>query len=497
MNRKSLAYKLYTSVIIILIIVLISAIYTVLMINKTQGYAAETKSFWLPSIRIAHEYLDNLTLLRQSTLRIMIAQNEQNRKLFIDKWKKESEHIEELGKEYQEYITSEKERESYAKLQEDWKKYKGLNLKIVDLGKQGKTKEALTLIRETTDELIERMEVTLNNLIEINYKGAVQSTKLGANLTSITTLTMIAIISATALIALIIIIIIKTSMGSVSNAIENLKIQSVSTNKIAVTLKKSSNSLSSSITEQAASIHETSAAINEITSMVNRTTENATQSTIVAKAASEKAEEGQATMKRLVKAMDTIQESNVQLQNITGIIGQIHTKTAVINDIVAKTELLSLNASIESARAGEYGKGFAVVAEEVGTLAKMSGQSASEIQDLINKSLEQVNQILEVTKGRVAEGKKVTTEAKESFLQISDDIANMTNVIHQISDATREQEIGVRQIATAMTQIDKATQNSQAASTGAAESSTKLVEQSDSLDITAKDIELLVKGAVT
>ncbi|WP_186649286.1 HAMP domain-containing methyl-accepting chemotaxis protein [Fluviispira vulneris] len=497
MNRKSLAYKLYTSVIIILIIVLLSAIYTVLMINKTQSYAAETKNFWLPSIRIAHEYLDNLTLLRQSTLRIMVAQNEQNRKLFIEKWKKETDHIEELGKQYQEYITSETERESFAKLQEDWKKYKSLNVKIVELGKQGRAKEALNLIRETTDALIERMETSLEKLIDINYKGAVQSTKLGANLTSITTVTMIAIISATGLIALIIFIIIKTSMGSVSKAIENLKVQSVATNKIAVTLKKSSNSLSSSITEQAASIHETSAAINEITSMVNRTTENATQSTIVAKAASEKAEEGQATMKRLVKAMDTIQESNVQLQNITGIIGQIHTKTAVINDIVAKTELLSLNASIESARAGEYGKGFAVVAEEVGTLAKMSGQSASEIQDLINKSLEQVNQILEVTKGRVSEGKKVTTEAKESFLQISDDITNMTNVIHQISEATREQEIGVRQIATAMTQIDKATQNSQAASTGAAESSNKLVEQSDSLDITAKDIELLVKGAVT
>ena len=60
--------------------------------------------------------------------------------------------------------------------------------------------------------------------------------------------------------------------------------------------------------------------------------------------ASDKAEEGQITMRKLVTAMETIQDSNAQLQNIATIINQINAKTAVINDIVSKTELLSLNA---------------------------------------------------------------------------------------------------------------------------------------------------------
>ncbi|MBX9838190.1 MAG: hypothetical protein K2X69_07710, partial [Silvanigrellaceae bacterium] len=250
--------------------------------------------------------------------------------------------------------------------------------------------------------------------------------------------------------------------------------------------------LSSSVSEQAAYVHETTAAINEITSMVNRTAENAKESTEVAKGASEKAEEGQVTMTKLVSAMETIQESNSQLQNIAVIINQINTKTAVINDIVSKTELLSLNASIESARAGEYGKGFAVVAEEVGNLAKISGKSANEIQELITSSQEQVNTILGLTKERVDEGKKVTAEAQESFLKISEDISNMSSVILQISDATREQEIGVRQIATAMTNIDRATQNSQAAVNTSSESAKILVKESDLLDKTTKDVEFLI-----
>ena len=95
-------------------------------------------------------------------------------------------------------------------------------------------------------------------------------------------------------------------------------------------------------------------------------------------------------MTHLVTSVETIQKSNEQLQDISEIIVQINSKTTVINDIVAKTELLSLNASIESARAGEQGKGFAVVAEEVGNLAKISGKSAKDIQDLITKSEEQV-----------------------------------------------------------------------------------------------------------
>ncbi|MHA0111674.1 methyl-accepting chemotaxis protein, partial [Klebsiella pneumoniae] len=80
------------------------------------------------------------------------------------------------------------------------------------------------------------------------------------------------------------------------------------------------------------------------------------------------------------------EDANSQLQSISNIIGEISAKTNIINDIVFKTQLLSFNASIEAARAGQHGRGFAVVAEEVGNLAQMSGNAAKEIRALLEDS---------------------------------------------------------------------------------------------------------------
>ncbi len=230
--------------------------------------------------------------------------------------------------------------------------------------------------------------------------------------------------------------------------------------------------------------------------MVNKTSENSNESRKIAENATLTANEGQAIMQKLVAAMQNIQESNSKLQNIAEIIAQINSKTAMINDIVSKTELLSLNASIESARAGEHGKGFAVVAEEVGALAKISGKSANEIQELITKSQEQVNKILAITKERIDEGKSVTTEAQSAFQKIADYISSMTNAISQISDATKEQEVGVRQIAGSMGDIDKTTVYSKNAAESNLSSANKLVDESVRLDTTAKEIEVLIKGDI-
>jgi methyl-accepting chemotaxis protein len=260
------------------------------------------------------------------------------------------------------------------------------------------------------------------------------------------------------------------------------------------TLKKNATELSQSVEDQAASVHETSASINEITSMVNRTTENSKESRNIAQNSSQKAEEGQKIMNELVQSMETIHESNKQLQNISSIIGQIQSKTAVINDIVSKTELLSLNASIESARAGEHGKGFAVVAEEVGNLAKVSGKSAQEIQELITKSQEQVNKILEMTQRRVDEGKQVTAVAQKTFHTISNDIQALVLVLEHISEANHEQEIGITQISTAMSQIDKVTQKNQENSLRTFQSSEEVSKESGNLEITSTKIEKLITG---
>ncbi len=502
MKKRSLSFKLNISILVLLTLILFSAIYASFMINKTQKFAQETGKNWMPSILSSTTMYEGMNKYSRRIIGILANQltysGDEAVKVYeedmqaLNKYKK---HIDDDIVEHKKLISGPEEQALLDDIVKKWDVYEKAALKGIEMSKSGdKTGAVKYVLKEARKDAAE-FEEAIGKLGKYNYDMGVRSTERGENLTSLTLITMSIVIGASILIGLFIINLIRTTSNSLNSAIDNLKNQSIATNEIANNLKEGSNVLPDSVSEQAAAIHETSAAINEITSMVNRTAENAKESSTVAGAASEKTDTAQKTMQRLVTAMETIQESNSQLQNIAEIINQINTKTAVINDIVSKTELLSLNASIESARAGEYGKGFAVVAEEVGNLAKISGKSAQDIQELITSSQDQVNKILGLTKERVEEGKKVTAEAKESFHQISEDISTMANVIQQISEATREQEIGVRQISTAMANIDKATQKSQVAVANAKESSINLVNQSEKLDVTAKDVETLVKGS--
>lgn len=390
------------------------------------------------------------------------------------------------------------EEAKYKKVKEIWTGISGESQKVFDEFQAAKLKK---------DDLSKQIASIGDKNLELNDTFSEILAKIRADIIGVYVFSVAK--GKTQFIGLIIILLLAIGIGVLSLFFArklSKEIQTVSTdifsnagkiNTIGSTLKQSSKSLKQCIEDQSHSIHGTSAAINEITSMVNRTTENASELSGIAKVASEKAEEGQKTMQLLVAAMETIQESSAQLQNIGAIIGQIHSKTAVINDIVSKTELLSLNASIESARAGEHGKGFAVVAEEVGNLAKISGKSAQEIQALITSSQEQVTQILEITKDRVDQAKKVTSDAQKAFTMIADNISTLSSVMNQIIDASKEQEVGVRQISSAMMQIDKSTHAIQAESNLTSQNSDNLVTQSEKLNISSREIEELVNGRVS
>ncbi|WP_397599541.1 methyl-accepting chemotaxis protein [Silvanigrella sp.] len=498
MGNKSLSFKIITSISILVALILFSCVYCITMINKTQVYAQDTATNWLPNIEMMGKIANIFGSLSRRHVLVM-ANNLANQLEEAEKNQADlAKFRETLEKYLKDYVTNGMiapgEQAYYDASLKSYNEYLKAFDEEIDMARNGKAIEALTHYKKIGRKLALEFQANIEKETEFNSKGAHDSTKQGTSLTSITNWTMSAVLLLSAIISAIIVVIILKLTNTIKNSIESLKKQGDNTMKISKVLMHSSQSLSESVTEQAASVHETTAAINEITSMVNKTSENAQESTNIAKSASQKAESSQETMKKLVNSMETIQESNSQLQNIAEIINQIHAKTSVINDIVSKTELLSLNASIESARAGEYGKGFAVVAEEVGNLAKISGKSAHEIQELIVKSQEEVNKILNITKDRVAEGKVVTTEAQESFVHISEDIISMVSVIEQISAATKEQDIGVRQITTAMSEIDRATQKNQQSVNETAQSSNELVEQGEKLIHTTSEIEVLILG---
>jgi len=193
--------------------------------------------------------------------------------------------------------------------------------------------------------------------------------------------------------------------------------------------------------------------------------------------------------------MSSVQQANEHLQQMVEIIQEIGNKTKVINDIVFKTQLLSFNASIEAARAGTHGRGFAVVAEEVGNLAKMSGNAAQEITSLLHDSEKQVNEIVRNNSERVSIGKNVTEQALKGFKDIANDINLISNQIDNISAAAREQELGVAQTNLAMTELNKTTDLNSHIAQSANAASRILASEVQSLTEIAQSIEKSLHGS--
>lgn len=238
---------------------------------------------------------------------------------------------------------------------------------------------------------------------------------------------------------------------------EALKARSNSSVATSGNLNKVSSELSDAARLQQEAVQETMSALDEMMSMLSNTNKYVEESLISADGVNQKTHEGNRIMNRMEDSMQSIQNSNTDLEAMAKIIRTISEKTNVINEIVFNTKLLAFNASIEAARAGVHGKGFAVVAEEVGGLAQLSGEAAKEIEDLIKESQNQVTNVVADIRDRISQGDKVASEAQEKFLDISNDLSTMTQKVRDILGATAEQEAGIKKVNEAMRNIDDLT----------------------------------------
>lgn len=257
---------------------------------------------------------------------------------------------------------------------------------------------------------------------------------------------------------------------------------------------ENSDHLSKAVNQQASSVQQTVASMTEMSGMLSQSSNNAIACKNLSKEVAEKAKVGKEIMQDMGNSMSSIESANAQLQNMVAIIREISTKTNVINDIVFKTQLLSFNASIEAASAGQHGRGFAVIAGEVGSLAQLSGDAAKEIAVLLENSQKDVSQILSATGERVTEGRGVLNRAIKTFNEIAGDIETISTQAQVISDATREQEEGIKQTSQAMLMIDEATHQSATVASGAQQASLTLGDQSNRIVEISASIRTLIIG---
>jgi len=326
-------------------------------------------------------------------------------------------------------------------------------------------------------------------------------------------------IALLAVVCLSLLIAFRFSTG-LSNRLSNLADQlSSGASNVASTSKEiaiSSGRLSEAATEQASAIQETAASLDEVSAMLRSASDNASKSQDVSRKSHEFAEKGKMSIQEMIQAISVINQSNdmimrqvdqgnLKIAEIIHMIEEIGQKTKVINDIVFQTKLLSFNASVEAARAGEHGKGFAVVAEEVGNLAQMSGNAATEISSLLESSIQKVEQIISETKTNVNQsvqegrqkvnhGTDIAKRCHDLLDQILESVKNVDTMVTQIATSSIEQTQGVGEINKAMNQLDSATHQNTSIAHQEAGTSVQLEKGAIELEAMVLDLIAMVKG---
>ncbi len=238
-------------------------------------------------------------------------------------------------------------------------------------------------------------------------------------------------------------------------------------------VSSSSQSLAEGAAEQAASIEETSASLEEMSAMTRQNANNSQQANDLARQARKNAEKGNAEMTKMTCAIEDIRNASEETSKII--------KT--IDEIAFQTNLLALNAAVEAARAGEAGKGFAVVAEEVRNLAQRSAEAAKNTSDLIEGSVKYTEQ-----------GVAIALAVAESLREITNGVCKVDELIAEVTAASNEQSQGIEQINTAVTQMDKITQQNASTAEQSAAASEELSAQAENMLRMVEELVAVIGG---
>nr|BDT29069.1 methyl-accepting chemotaxis protein [Bacteriovorax sp. HI3] len=422
--------------------------------------------------------------LRADSLKLtLFAENPEESKKAIEGLNKSITRYREITKEYKEKtFFSKEEEQKLSSVDEEAGKVLAAGEKVLALfnsneaGKVEKMKEVLIGIESTALEHQKRLLALDDYIVESSAQWSKDSNDLAMK--SKTLMSVIAVL--TIAISIVGATIFSLRLSKILQYIaDQLSTSSNEVGKNADRVSDASNNLSSSTTEQASALQETVTATTEVASMIQTTAENTQNSLAKAESSKQSAINGQNAVNNMLSAIDAIsksnreiseqvEKSNNEMKEIVDLINNINEKTKVINEIVFQTKLLSFNASVEAARAGEAGKGFAVVAEEVSKLAEMSGGAAEEIRTLLEQSNSRVESIISATRenvtrlvtqgeDKVQDGVRTADGCKRALDEINNDITEMVSMSKQITEATKEQSMGVSEINSALESIGLAT----------------------------------------
>ncbi|WPB80192.1 CHASE3 domain-containing protein [Archangium violaceum] len=240
--------------------------------------------------------------------------------------------------------------------------------------------------------------------------------------------------------------------------------------------------------EQASSTTEISTTVKELLATSRQIATSAQQVAHVADETAGAARHGNDTVLHAQEAIDTVRrqvdaivnhmlELGKRSQEIGGIVD-------IINDLAEQTNILAINATIESAGAGEHGKRFAVVADEIRKLADRVGGATKDIRVLIDEIRAASNTTIMATEDgskAVQSSTKQFTDVAGSFRRITELVRANLDVAREIELSTQQQTTAVEQVNTAILEVAQTARQAESTSAQTLQTATRLIQLSKQL----------------
>ena len=480
-----ISYKLGAVFLVLVVSTAMAGGFALLQLAKINGNTEELATNWLPSVTYIGDLQGNLNAIRRAEMQHVMAVLGEEKSPEEDRINASKTKIAEVGTKYKALITSAEEEQAWNEYQKNLARYYEAQKKLLELSNVGPA-EAIASVAYLNGEsqaALRALFKSMDAMNALNKQGVEKAYTSAKGTYSMARGGLLAVMLAaialaaglglwiTRLITRPLKFAVEAAQGfakgdltvsmeatgkdeislllhamedmrvSLAGVVSNVRRGSESVANASAEIAQGNHDLSSRTEQQASALEQTAASMEELGSTVKGNAEAAQQANRLASDASTVAIQGGEVVNQVVETMKGINDSSRKISDII----------SVIDGIAFQTNILALNAAVEAARAGEQGRGFAVVASEVRSLAGRSAEAAKEIKNLINASVE-----------RVEQGTALVDRAGETMTRVVESIKRVTDIMGEISSASSEQASGVAQVGEAVSHMDTATQQNAA-----------------------------------